>query len=520
MLCRTIELCVLLGNGLNGKEGGKLAEKQSDKKMLQKRLEIERELLKREARKSFWMFCKVLEPDFYTESKTYLREYCNTLQALYEGRIVKDNEEDEWFIVETIEEAKQYGLTCNKLMINMPPQHGKSRTLVNFCRWALGVNQSERIISVSYNDDTASDFSKYTRDGISEESIDQNPSIFIYSDIFPDVKVKRGSSSYFKWALEGQHFNYLGTGLGGSVTSKSGTIRIIDDPIKSAEEAFNEAKLNQVWQYYTGTFLSRMSGKHIDIINHTRWADKDLCGRLLVLQPHKWYIFKKEAYYKETDTMLCPELLSKEDYEDIKETMIPEIFYANYHQKTIDAQNRLYSSFKTYKPGELPEFEKIISYTDTADEGTDYLCQIIAGVFDKQAYVLDVYYTQDAMEITEAEAAKRLYQHSVGTAHVESNNGGRGWARSVEKILRTIHKTRRVMIKWFHQSKNKKARILSNASNVINNLIFPDNWNILFPDYYEAMTSYSRKGKNKNDDAPDCSTGLLEKIEDKGWGWN
>lgn len=483
---------------------------------LQQEYSIKREISIRQAQKDFWIYCKLTEPDFYTEDKEYLKEYCITLQAIYEDRIVKDAEDDVWRIIEVREKKVKYNFTCNKLMINMPPQTGKSRTLVNFCKWVLGVNNSERIISVSYNEDTASDFSKYTRDGIMQEKY--NPLDFIFSDIFPDTKIKKGSASFTKWALEGQHFSYLGTGLGGSVTSKSGSLRIIDDPIKSAEEAFNEAKLQSIWQYYTGTFISRQSGKHIDIINHTRWADKDLCGRLLKLQAQKWYVFKKEVYDKETDTMLCDNVLSKEDYLDLKQAMPPEVFYANYHQRTIDSLNRLYSEFKIYRTEDLPCFNRIISYCDTADTGSDYLCNIIAGEYDKQLYVLDVYYTQDSMDITEAEVAKRLYKYGVNTAYIESNNGGRGFARNVERILHNTYHTRKITIKWFHQSKNKVSRILSNSSNVQNNTYFPEFWNVLYSDFYEAIMTYNRKGKNKNDDAPDCLVGLTEKSENKGWG--
>lgn len=471
-----------------------------DKKTLQKRLEIERELLTREARKSFYVFCKCMNSEFYRDDRPHLKLICDTLQQLYEGKLHKE------------------GKVYKKLQLSLPPGHGKSYTVQLFSMWLFGINIKNEIVSVSYNEKLSELFGKAVRDGI-EEKLEGDLAHINYSDIFPETNIKYGSASKSNWSLEGRHHSYLATSFSGTLTGMRGNVGIIDDPVKSAEVAYNDNELLNQWNWYCNTFLSRMVEGAIQILVGTRWSSKDLFGRLNEIEGEEWYVLKLAAYDKVTDTMLCPSLLSKESYLSKQKLMNADIFYANYQQQCIDVQNRLYSSFKTYKPGEEPEFEKIISYTDTADEGTDYLCQIIAGVYDKQAYVLDIYYTQDSMEITEAEAAKRLYQHNVGTAHVESNNGGRGWARSVEKIIKTIHKTRRVVIKWFHQSKNKKARILSNASNVINNLIFPENWNILYPDYYEAMTSYSRKGKNKNDDAPDCSTGLLEKMEDKGWGW-
>jgi predicted phage terminase large subunit-like protein len=485
----------------------------NDKELLLKEVQIKRQLLIIEARRSFWTFCKVLAPDFYTEDKEYLKEYCNVLQALYEGRIVKNSISDDWVIVNSTDDAKTYNITCYKLMINMPPQHGKSRTLVYFCQWVLGQNQSERIITVSYNEDTAIDFSKYTRDGISEEKLDKLE--IIYSDIFPNVEIKKGSSSNFKWALKGQHFSYLGTGIGGSVTSKSGTVRIIDDPIKSAEEALNENNLNKIWQYYTGTFLSRVSGKHIDIINHTRWADKDLCGRLLALQPEQWYVFKKEVYDKETDLMLCDELLSKSDYLDLKQLMIPEIFYANYHQKTIDEQNKLYSELKLHEdiPTDLEGnclFESIVSFTDTADTGDDYLASIVAGVYQGKLYILDILYTQKPMEVTEPLVANMLYRHKVNLAYFESNNGGKGFARKIKDILNSQYNYNYTVIKWFMQRKNKQTRILLNAPYIMENVYFPVDSKIRFAEAWEHLNTFSRKGKNKHDDIEDALTALVE----------
>ena len=70
------------------------------------------------ARRNFWYYCQLLSPDFYTDDRIHLKVLCQTLQALYEGELKNEK-----------------GIPYKKLMINMPPQHGKSRTLINFCQW-------------------------------------------------------------------------------------------------------------------------------------------------------------------------------------------------------------------------------------------------------------------------------------------------------------------------------------------------------------------------------------------------
>ena len=162
---------------------------------------FEKELNIRLARESFWHFCKLKAPDFYRDDRHHLQDLCNTLQLLYEGRLLKPD-----------------GTPYRKLMINMPPRFGKSRTLVLFNAWVLGKDPRNRIMTGSYNDDVAVDFSRYTRDAIQEER--DQPHVIIYNDIFPDTKIKKGDSSYMKWSLEGQYFSYKGVGIGGSATGK------------------------------------------------------------------------------------------------------------------------------------------------------------------------------------------------------------------------------------------------------------------------------------------------------------
>lgn len=411
------------------------------------------------------------------------------------------------------------GKIYTNIVLNTPPQHGKTRTLVNFTDWVLGKNQEERIITGSYNDETASDFSKFARDGITQDKND--PDDIVFADIFPGVKIKRGSASFTKWALEGQHFNYLGAGMGGSVTSKGATIQIVDDLIKGAKEALNANYLDDAWLWYTSTFLSRISAEAdrlLRIVCMTRWHKKDVCGRLLKAMPGEWFILKLEAYDPEKDEMLCPDFLDKKTYEDIKRLMMPEIFRANYHQEPIDIKGRLYKKFKTYTKLPADEngfvlFSKIRAYCDTADTGDDFLCNVIFGVYEGRAYVLDVYYTKEGMEVTEPETAKRLNEFNVNVADIESNSGGRGFARAVQRILWEVHKTRKVNVHWFHQSKNKKSRILSESANVQENVLFPVDWQQRWPEFYSAVSDYQKEGKNAHDDAPDTLTGVVEWMD-------
>ncbi|TPG71669.1 terminase [Brevibacillus laterosporus] len=454
-----------------------------------------RELRLRHSRNSFWEYCKTTEPDFYQDHRTHLILLCNTLQDLYESKLLN-----------------KQGISYKRLMINMPPRHGKSRTLQNFCKWVLGKDRKNRIISCSYGDDLSMEFSRNVRNGIEEGK--KMAHEICYQDIFPHTKIKKGHGATKDWALDGSHFNYLGTSVNGMITGKGCSIGIVDDPVKSAYEASNEEALDKIWSWYTNTYLSRIEEGGIQIINMTRWSKNDPCGRILdSKEADKWYVLKLEVKNEKTGEMLCPDLMSHDTYESLKTNVEEAIFRANYHQESMDVKGRLYPSFNRYDYDKLPNFEKIIAYVDTADQGNDYLAAIVSGIHEGRAYILDILYTVEPMEITEGKTADILHLNKVNQALFESNNGGRGFARNVERLLWENHKTRMISIETFHQSKKKVARIEVASPYVLKHMYFPSDLEERFPEYYKAMSRYQRQGKNKYDDAPDATTGIAEMIE-------
>ncbi|AIQ45609.1 terminase [Paenibacillus sp. FSL R7-0273] len=447
------------------------------------------------ARREFFSFCQVMAPDFYRAERQYLVELCGEMQDFYQS-------------------------DDDILIVNEPPRHGKSRTASMLAQWVFGQNPHEKVMTGSYNETLSTTFSKAVRNGIS--TVKADPNVIVYSDIFPQVRIQRGDGAMNLWSLEGGYNSYLATSPTGTATGFGATLLIIDDLIKNAEEASNENVLEKHWEWFTNTMLSRLEEGGKIIIIMTRWATGDLAGRAL----EHFKAEKKRVRHltmkalQDDDTMLCPDVLSRESYDMKVRAMGADIASANYQQIPINIQGRLYKSFKTYTdtPGDeqgRPLFEKIISYTDTADQGSDFLCSIVAGVYRGEGYVLDVLYTKDGMETTEPAAADMFVRNAVNLAEIESNSGGRGYARNVERLIWEKHKTRSVVVKWFHQSKNKIARILSNSNFVMEHIYYPVNWRDRWPEYYGAMTSYQKEGKNKNDDAPDATTGLAEMIDKK-----
>ena len=439
------------------------------------------------ARKDFWEYCKLIAPDFYCDDRAYLKDMCYQLQHFYES-----NEK--------------------VLVINLPPRHGKSRTATLFVEWLFGENPLLKVMTGSYNETLSTTFAKQVRDTILEE---KSEGILSYCDIFPNTQIKHGESSASKWALQGsQQTSYLATSPKGTATGFGCNIMIIDDLIKSSAEAFNENTLESHIDWFNNTMLSRTENGFKLIIIMTRWATNDLAGYILRSYKNVRHINYKAV--QDDGTMLCDSILSAEDYAFKTKSMAKEIVLANYQQEPIDVKGRLYTQFKTYS--KRVEYKYILNYTDTADTGSDFLCSINYGMtFDGDYHILDILYTNEPMEVTEPATAKMLNKDNVGCAIIESNNGGRSFARNVKSELKKLNNTH-CNVQWFHQSQNKEARIFSNSASVMANVYYPENWIDKFPEFAEAMMRYQREGKNLHDDAPDCITGVYENPKPLG-GW-
>ena len=446
------------------------------------------------ARKDFWGYCKLTSPDFYNEGRPFLKDLAQKLQ---------------WFAEEADEKV---------LVINMPPRHGKSRTATKFVQWLFGkYGTSKKVMTGSYNETLSSTFAKTVRDTIAEEP---TLGVLTYSDLFPDTQIKRGEAAMQKWALEGSSVaNYLATSPTGTATGFGCNLMIIDDLIKNDKEAYNENTLQGHIDWFNNTMLSRTEDEFKIIIIMTRWATNDLAG--YVLENYAGDVVHVNYKAVQDDgSMLCDGILSKDAFEFKTKNMNKDIILANYQQEPVDIKGRLYTSLKTY--AEVPKddtgkplFRYLLNYTDTADEGADFLCSICYGMYDGFYYVLDVLYTKEAMEITEPATADMLTRNNVGYALIESNNGGRGFARNVQRECKDRGNNHTV-IKWFHQGENKIARILSNSTGVMNNVLFPVNWQDRWPEFARDLLKYQKEGKNAHDDAPDCLTGVYENPKPKG----
>jgi predicted phage terminase large subunit-like protein len=378
--------------------------------------------------------------------------------------------------------------------------------------WVLGKRPNDGVIIACYNETLSGRFSKQVRGGIQEKSIPGGSLVF--SDWFPGVKIKEGDGAMQLWALEGSHFSFLATSPGGTMTGIGCQLLIIDDLIKNAEEANNPRVLDEHWEWYNNTVLSRIEKNGKQIVIQTRWHTNDLSGKLINHEPDKWHVIKMPAQ-NDDGSMLCADILSKEEFEDRKTKTDPIIIAGNYQQEPYDAIDKLYHGFKTYTIDQIPDkWERIEGYADTADGGGDYFSGPIYGICKGYAYILDFLFTAEDMDQTEIKFSRMIEACGANLVWIESNNGGRGFSKNIEKKLRE-NGNLKTSIRWFHQSENKEARILTNAFSVMNSVLFPADWRDKWPMLAKELDGMGRSEKWKHDDAADALTGIIEKSLSK-----
>ena len=182
-------------------------------------------------RRFLWFYCRVKNPKFYSPERTHLKEFCEKLQEF------------------TKSDKKA-------MVVNMPPRHGKSFTASHFIEWLLGNYPDKKIMMGSYNDILSTRFSKLVRDDISEIKGDADK--IVYSDVFPDVKIKSGDGAMNLWSIDGYYNSYLATSPQGSATGFGADYLVIDDLIKSSQEAYSDMVKEKHWDWFTNTMLSRL----------------------------------------------------------------------------------------------------------------------------------------------------------------------------------------------------------------------------------------------------------------------
>ena len=415
-----------------------------------------------------------------------------------------------------------------RLMVTVPPQHGKSlgsSTLLP--AYMLGLDPDITVAIASYSASLANRFNKRVQRIMDSQS---------YREMFPESAIKSAGarSDYVRTAdrveIIGHAGELISVGREGALTGNRVDVFVIDDLYKDAMEANSPVIRENCWEWYTSVVETRMHNDSQVLIVFTRWHEEDLIGTLLAKEkfvtlheweqldehdPQVWMLLNFEAIKASPPTGIDPRSEGESLWEQrhSKEILLrrrnldPFRFECMYQGHPSSAGGLLYGDgFAKYD--RLPDnIVRYANYTDTADTGDDYLCSVNYAVGDdRRIYVTDVTYSRERMEITEPLVAAMIAKEPCCDVLVESNNGGRGFARAISALCPNPSG------KWFCQSANKEARILTNSATVANNILMPRDWCERWPDFAHHVVTYGRLYRsNRWHDAADVLTGIVER---------
>lgn len=429
-----------------------------------------------------------------------------------------------------------------KLIVTMPPQHGKSegssRKLPAFI---LGLDPNKKVAIGSYAAGLARDFNKDVQRIICSPE---------YHEIFPETYLAGTSKlSYTNiYRRNTEVFECVGhtgslrtVGRGGPLTGKPVDISILDDIYKDYREANSPVVRSSAWYWYTTVVKTRLHNDSQELIVFTRWHEDDVIGELEKIEKvidvssmedvknvpeGAWLRINFEAIKVSEKTEIDPREFGEVLWEakhNLQGLMAARKldkmrFECLYQGNPASAVGKLYQPFKTYTTRD--SWGALISrgnYTDCADEGTDYLCSICyekrLSLVAKDPYgkpivfilLTDIVFTDEPIEITTESVPMMLNANGTEYSFVESNNGGKGFSLIIEPKTFT-------RIESFTQTDNKESRIITNAGLVTYHIIMPFGWENKWPAFHKQITGFLRNFKaNEHDDGPDVLTGIIEK---------
>lgn len=416
------------------------------------------------ASQEFWQFCLIYDREFF-KKRSFLKEIAESFQEIEQGKI-------------------------KSLSVSLPPRAGKSYITSLFCAWVLGRNPTE---SIMRNACTATLYLKFSYD---VRAILKSQ---IFMNVFPNVRLSDDKANLQGWNTNfSKQVGYFGAGVGGTIIGFGATkIGITDDLYRGLEDALSDTVNDRIIQWKEATHDSRFESGCARIDIGTRWSINDVIGRNIENKIYDKSIIVPAL--NENDESFCEDVLTTAEYLEKRKRTDHSIWKAEYMQEPVDIKGRLFNELNFCS--ELPKMDGCIGYVDVADQGSDYTACAILGISGNEFYLVDYVFNKSNTDVTIPMVASLLNKWDVKYCRVESNSMGAMFSRYLQKEVKT-------KILQVNNTGKKETRILMQSAWIQQRIKFYLNGSNECELFLSNVQSYSKEGKNKNDDAPDCLAGL------------
>jgi predicted phage terminase large subunit-like protein len=386
----------------------------------------------------------------------------------------------------------------NRLIIQMPPRHGKSETTtIRYPVYRLTDNPHLRVIIGAYNSTLATKFARKART--------------IALDSGLGLSEERAAADDWE-TTEGGGVRAVGVGTG--VTGHGGDLIVVDDPVKSREEAESLTYRERVWAWFTDDLWTRREPGAAVVVIMTRWHEDDLVGRILASEDAaQWTVLSLPALAEENDTLgraegaaLCPDRSDETALADIRVVLGAYSFSALFQQSPRPREGNMFPRDKATIVDAAPAGISWVRYWDKAgtEGGGANTAGIKMGVHAGTVYVADARTAQLGAERRQAlmRQTAELDGQSVRIwSEQEPGSGGKESAENDVKLLAGFSvQVERVT------GDNVRADPFAAQWQAGNVRLLRGAWNTAYLDEAESFPNGRRK------DQVDASSGAYNKI--------
>lgn len=426
-----------------------------------------------------------------------------------------------WLMARHLEKVISGAIT--RLMIFAPPQHGKSELVsVRFPAYWLGQRPDDPVILSSYGASLAERHSAEARACVESDA---------YAGVFHEVKTRTDSRAKQLWRIAGRRGGMLAVGVGGPITGHGAYLGIIDDPFENWAEAQSLTRRNHVWDWWRGTFRTRIWENGAIILVCTRWHEDDLAGRLLSEQGDRWTILRLPALAesqaerdeshelmglpsglpdpleRQAGAALCPQRFSVGALKLIQRDVGGVVWYAEYQATPRQPEGNKFKRQWFQIVNEVPFAARRIRYWDKAgsDDKGDHTTGLLLAEHGGRYYVEDV--VRGQWSDLGREQVMRTTAEMDGIAveiwaEQEPGSGGRDSANATLRNLAgfTVH------VEPASASKEVRAGPFAAQCEALNVFLKRAAWNAA---YINELCAFPN---GANDDQVDASSGAFNKL--------
>ena len=373
--------------------------------------------------------------------------------------------------------------TIKRLMVTMPPRHGKSElTSKYFPAWYLGRNPECRIILTSYEADFAAQWGHKVRELLMEHGmLFETP-----------IVIDRGSSAKNRWDIYGHKGGMQTAGVGGAITGKGAKILIIDDPVKNSEQAHSATYRDKAKEWFNSTAYTRLEPDGAVILIQTRWHEDDLGGWILGNSDEEWTCIDMPAINEQGEA-LWPDRFNIKRLNEIKKQLGEYWFSAMYQQKPQPPEGGLLKrDWLQYYNTQDNQIRNValtntITYTGwdlaiSTKETADYTCSctLKQDVNTGHLYIVD--WSRDHIDFPTQQKVVPQMQSKWNAALIGIEDVS--YQAALPQSLRGL----RLPIKQVHPIKDKVTRIISTFTLVEQGIVhFPNDHPLLAEFEHEYM---------------------------------